>query len=97
LDRVFHYLLSRRHYLATLQKLYEINNGPGAFSGLFYMEGKKMEKFTVCLCFGYDKCEQITQETAIRNNADSYEVVPVSAPYGREPAYKGLIIFENKK
>ena len=52
-----------------------------------------MKEYTVCLCFGRDKCEAITEETAIRNKADSYRVVPVAAPFHIEPAYKGIIIF----
>ena len=52
-----------------------------------------MREFTICLCFGRDKCEEITRETAERNNADSYAVIPVEAPFRSDDiAYKGIII-----
>ena len=47
--------------------------------------------YIVCLCFGREKCELQTMETAERNNTKDWEVVPVSAPYSREPAYRGII------
>ena len=53
-----------------------------------------MREFTVCLCFGRDKCERETREIAERNSADNYKIIPVDAPFHSwEPAYKGVIIF----
>ena len=60
--------------------------------------------YTVCLCFGREKCEIQTAEIAKRNNADSYIIEPVGAsqPFNiacKGPtliAYKGLIIKEEE-
>ena len=40
LDYLFYLIFPARDYMETLQKLYEINNGPGAMRGLFFIGGK---------------------------------------------------------
>ena len=56
------------------------------------------KKYTVCLCFGYEKCEAITSEIAKRNNAVDYIVEPVIARrdviFGDTLGYRGKIIME---
>ena len=52
-----------------------------------------MKAYTVCLCFGREKCEQITKALAEKNGADSYIIEPVLAPCCTNPGYRGQIIF----
>lgn len=51
-----------------------------------------LKQYTVCLCFGREKCDAITSEIAKRNNAIDYIVEPVIALHTREFAYRGKII-----
>ena len=53
-----------------------------------------LKEYTVCLCFGREKCEAITSEIAKRNNAVDYIVEPVIAPYAYEFGYRGKIVKE---
>lgn len=53
-----------------------------------------LKEYTVCLCFGKEKCEAITAEIAKRNNAIDYIVEPVVAPMSTNLAYRGKIIKE---
>lgn len=51
-----------------------------------------MKWYTVCLCFGREKCEQITSTLAKKNNAIDYCVESVEARYSKEFAYRGKIL-----
>ena len=52
------------------------------------------KEYTVCLCYGYEHCQEVTEEIAKRNNARSWFVEYVKAPFSNIPAYRGKIIKE---
>ena len=52
------------------------------------------KQYTVCLCFGREHCEEVTQEIAKKNKAVEWFVEPVSAPFSQVPAYRGTIVKE---
>lgn len=63
-----------------------------------------LKEYTICLCFGREKCEQTTEEIAKRNNAIDWFIEPVLAPpvhhicrgpIAQQIAYKGIIIKED--
>ncbi len=56
-----------------------------------------MKGYTVCLCFGREKCESITKEIAKRNGSTSYIVEPVLAPCCNEPGYRGQIFLTEEE
>lgn len=51
-----------------------------------------MKYYTVCLCFGREKCETITAALANKNSAADYLIEPVFASMSREIAYRGSIL-----
>ncbi len=55
------------------------------------------KEYTVCLCFGREKCEAITSAIAKRNYAVDYIVEPVVAPYCPYHAYRGKIVKEESE
>lgn len=48
--------------------------------------------YTVCLCFGKEHCEEVTEALARQNKAIGWFVQPVEAPLSNIPAYRGKIV-----